>query len=103
MTIVESASNAVRPWFSLDAITDGDDSYYRLPQQSIDVCLMCKHCAEHCEHCGDWNTQRRGRKRAEIDMELLKEMMKLKRRNSEMCASLGINERTLQRAKKALT
>ena len=99
MTLSESAAGAVLPWFSLDAV---NDNYDALPQQSIDICLMCERCASHCDHCGDWNTKRMGRPRKEIDTELLKEMMKLKRCNKEMCAALGVSERTLQRAKRAL-
>jgi len=99
MTLSESAAGAVLPWNSLDAV---NENYDALPQQSIDICLMCQHSASHCENCGDWNTRKTGRPRKEVDTELLKEMMKLKRCNKEMCAALGVNERTLQRIKKAL-
>ena len=99
MTLSESAAGAVLPWNSLDAISDVFDA---LPQQSIDICLMCRHGASHCENCGDWNIQKTGRPRKDIDAALLKEMMTLKRCNKEMCAALGVSERTLQRLKKTL-
>lgn len=100
MTLTESAAGAVLPWNSLDAV---GETIYTLPQQNIDICLMCKYSSAHCENCGDWNTRKVGRPRKEIDTELLKEMLKLRRCNKEICAALGVNERTLQRIKKALT
>lgn len=99
MTLSESAAGAVLPWNSLDAVNDSFDA---LPQQSIDICLMCKYSSAHCDHCGDWNTKKMGRPRKEIDTDLLREMLKLRRCNKDMCVALGISERTLQRVKKAL-
>lgn len=101
MTLTESAAGAVLPWFSLEAKSEELD-YERLPQQNIDVCLMCTHSANHCDICADWAKKKPGRPRANIDTELLKEMMKLRRCNEEMCKALGINKRTLQRIKKTL-
>ena len=94
---------ATPPWFSIDAKNDVDD-WERLPQQSIDVCLMCQHCASACDRCdGTGNLReergRPGRPKKEIDTKLLMEMMKLKRCNAECCAALGISNRTLVRAK----
>lgn len=101
MTLTDSAAGAIRPWFSLDAVC-ADNDFERLPQQSIDVCLMCPHCASHCDHCGEWNTKHHGRPRKEIDTDLLKEMLRLKRCNKEVCTALGISVKTLQRVKKTL-
>lgn len=99
MTLSESAARAVLPWNSLDAVSDQFDA---LPQQSIDICLMCCHAASRCDHCGEWNTTKIGRPRKEIDTELLREMLRLKRCNREICAAFGVSERTVQRLKKTL-
>lgn len=101
MTLYESALTAVLPWNSVDASDDTSD-FENLPQQSIDICLMCEHCADACEYCGDWNTSSSGRPRARIDYALLREMMKLKLCNRACCAALGVSERTLQRTKKRI-
>lgn len=101
MTIAESAAGAVLPWRSLDAETDS--AFEKLPQQSIEICLMCKHCAAYCDNCRDWRGIKSGRPRKEIDTNLLREMMKLKKCNRECCQALGVSERTLQRAKKMLS
>ena len=98
-TLYESAAGACLPWKSIDAVSDQFDA---LPQQSIDICLMCRHAASHCEHCGDWNTRKTGRPRKDIDTELLCEMLRLKRCNKDICAALGVSERTVQRLKKSL-
>lgn len=99
MTLAESAARARLPWNSIDAESAMFDA---LPQQSIDICLMCTHSASHCEHCGEWRTETRGRRRKEINYDLLREMLTLKRCNREMCQALGISLTTLQEAKKAL-
>lgn len=99
MTLVESAQGAVYPWNSLDA---GEPLYNELPQQSIDICLMCPHHAEYCDTCSDWRTDKRGRPKAKIDYEMLREMMKLRRCNREICAALGVGKDTLIKAKKHL-
>lgn len=99
MTLVESAAGATLPWNSIDAASAMFDA---LPQQSIDICLMCPHHAEYCDVCSDWNTEKRGRPKAKIDYEMLREMMKLRRCNREICAALGVSERTVQRLKKEL-
>lgn len=99
MTLRESAAGAVLPWNSIDAESA---LFEALPQQSIDICLMCSNSAAHCERCGDWRTEKRGRPRKEIDYDKLREMMALKRCNREMCAALGVSLTTLQEAKKIL-
>ncbi len=99
MTLAESARGAIRPWDSLDAETD---LFERLPQQSIEICLLCEHSASHCEVCSDWNTDKRGRRRKEIDRELLKDMMRLRRCNKFMCAALGVSRGTVIKAKKEM-
>lgn len=99
MTLAESAAGACLPWNSIDAESDLFDA---LPQQSIDICLMCSHCADHCDHCGEWNAKRHGRPRKEIDTDLLREMLTLKKCNREICAALGISTRKLQYMKKEM-
>lgn len=98
-TLYESAAGACLPWNSIDAVSDRFDA---LPQQSIDICLMCSHAASHCDHCGEWNTRKTGRPRKDIDTELLREMLRMKRCNADICAALGVSERTVQRLKKSL-
>ena len=100
MTLKESAERAVLPWNSMEA--ESTISFDALPQQSIDICLMCQHCASHCDICYEWNTRRSGRPKKEIDYDKLREMMALKRCNKEMCAALGVSKNTLIRAKKLL-
>ena len=98
-TLYESAAGAVLPWNSIDAVSDMFDA---LPQQSIDFCLNCAHSASHCENCGDWNLKKTGRPRKVTDTEMLREMLRLKRCNKDICTALGVSERTVQRMKKAL-
>ena len=95
-------SGAVRPWHSLDAIADCGIS--KLPQQEIDVCLMCPLHADACDKCDGHGNLRRGRGNPpkEIDTEKLMEFMRLKRCNKECCAALGISKTTLLKAKKQL-
>ena len=98
MTLAESASRAVLPWNSLDA---ENPLFETLPQQRIDICLMCPHSASHCDNCNDYTRLKR-RPKAKIDTELLKEMLRLRRCNKEMCEALKISEPTLIKAKKKL-
>ena len=98
MTLAESANRAVLPWRSLDAESL---LFEALPQQQIDICLMCQHSATHCDNCNDYTNQKR-RPKAKIDMELLKEMLRLRQCNKEMCKALKISEPTLIKAKKEL-
>lgn len=99
MTLTESAMNAVLPWNSLDAESA---KFEALPQQEIEICLNCKYHADRCETCSEWNARRIGRPKSNVDTALLKEMLRLRRCNSEMCAALGISRRTLQKAKKQI-
>ena len=99
MTLSESAAGAVLPWNSIDAESALFDA---LPQQSIDICLMCQRSASHCEYCGEWKTKGPGRPRKDIDNALLLEMLKLKRCNNEICSALGVSKRTVQRLKKTM-
>ena len=102
MTLIKSAERSTRPWFSLDAMSD-EEPFEKLPQQSIDICLMCEHCASYCDNCREWSGVKQGRPQKEIDTEKLLEMMKLKRCNKDICKALGVSERTLQRIKKAIS
>ena len=101
MTLQESAERAVLPWNSIDAESAMFDA---LPQQSIDVCLMCHHCASHCENCGEWRDEKRGgRPRKEIDYVRLSELLHLRLCNREICAALGVSLTTLKNAFRAIT
>ena len=99
MTLAESARRAVLPWNSLDALT-----IEALPQQEIDICLLCTYHADACDRCdGKGNLAKDvGRPKKEIDITLLREMLKLKRCNKEMCAALHVSEATLIKAKKEI-
>lgn len=99
MTLAESASRATLPWNSIDA---GSAMFDALPQQSIDICLMCQHHAAHCDNCGEWNTVKRGVPRKDIDYDRLRELLTLKKCNREICSALGISVRKLQYLKKEL-
>ena len=107
MTLYESAGKAVMPWNSLDAAEPIVDA---LPQQKIEICLCCPYCADSCDFCdGDGNPKQTGRaKRAykrveEIDTELLRDMMRLRKCNKTMCQALGVSKGTLIKAKKMLS
>ena len=101
MTLAESASRAVLPWNSLDA---ENPLFETLPQQRIDICLMCPHSASACDSCkGDGNPHskgKRGRPKAQIDSAMLKDMLKLRRCNADICRALKISENTLLKAKR---
>lgn len=100
MTLYESAAGATLPWKSIDAGSPLIDS---LPQQQIDICLMCPHHADACDACrGDGKPRKTGRPKVEYDRVLLLEMLRLKRCNADMCAALGISESTLTRAKRKI-
>lgn len=99
-SIYESASGAVLPWKSPDA---GSPLYDALTQQEIDVCLMCPHHASACDHCnGDGRPRTMGRPRKQYDAALLREMLRLRKCNAEMCAALGISRNTLAKAKEQI-
>lgn len=101
MTMVESARSAVLPWKSVDAATIMDSP---LPQQDIDICLCCEHCSDACDRCdGRGNISRKqGRPRAEIDVERLRDLLRLRLCNKEICAALGVSASTLLRTKKRM-
>lgn len=107
-TVQMLMASAKAPWNSLDALTAY--KYTVTPQEEIDFCLSCCLCASSCDRCdgrGNLRMQKngtvcRGRPRAEIDTELLLEMLSLKRRNKEICAALGISEPTLIKEKRRL-
>lgn len=102
MTLEQSASRAVLPWRSIDAQTPLFDA---LPQQKIDICLMCPYHADACDKCdGNRNLKEKskGRPKAEIDYTLLREMMKLKRANKDICKALEISIGTLKKIKRGL-
>ena len=101
MDTQEIIVTAVLPWFSTDAmpevrLTSGDD------QKLIDMCLSCQHPC--CCNCIDSHSSGagRGRKEKEINIETLREMMRLHRKIPEICAALNVSERTLFRYKKKL-
>lgn len=101
------AISAVRPWSSIDAESGTVFDRAMLPQpdeQEVRVCLMCEHCADACDICdglGNLTQKRRaGRQPLDIDLDLLRDMMRLRRCNREMCAALGVGDTTLRRYKK---
>lgn len=101
MELLQMADGAVAPWNS----TEAESGFFeRLPQQEIDVCLFCLHQAEYCDNCNDWTRgkEKPGRPKKEIDRELLRKMMRLRRCNKEMCAALGISVGTLSKYKKEI-
>ena len=100
-TILEMAGGACLPWNSTDA--GKPVRFEQLPQQNIDLCLMCPLHAGSCDSCdGHMNVKAIGRPKVEVDTQLLREMMKLKRTNAAMCAALGISKTTLVKLKKEL-
>ena len=104
LTLYESAVRAVAPWNSVDAVSETSD-FERLPQQKIDFCLICPLCASDCDKCdGSRNLKRRnsGRPAKEIDSEMLREMLRLRRTNREMCAAFGVGRTRLIEEKKKL-
>lgn len=104
LTLYDRTQNAVLPWYSPDAESDFYE-FERLPQQKIEVCLLCPLQATDCARCdGQRNLkrERRGRPKIEIDTEQLREMMRLRLCNKEMCAALGVKRDTLIRAKKLI-
>ena len=101
MTLYESVLGATLPWNSLDAQRKARIDV--LPEQDIEICLSCRLRAEDCDRCdGKGNLATRGRPRKEIDTELLREMLRLKRCRKDICAALGIGKDTLNKAKKEL-
>ena len=101
-TLYDTLQRTVPPWRSLDAVSG---SFPSLPQQDIDICLCCEHCAEACDRCdGRGNLtaptgRSPGRPRKEIDTATLRRMLRLRRCNREICAALGVSERTLRNLK----
>lgn len=100
LSLYESAQGAVMPWNSLDALT----ALETLPQQDIDICLMCPHHADACDNCDGTGglSDGKGRPTKDIDLALLREMLRLKRCNAEMCAALNISIGTLKREKRKI-
>ena len=104
LTLYESAASAVAPWNSVDAENDISD-FERLPQQKIDFCLICPLCASDCDRCDGNRRLKRlnsGRPAKEIDSEMLREMLRLRRTNKEMCAAFGIGRTRLIEEKRKL-
>lgn len=99
MTLVESTYRATPPWNSIDA---GRPIVDALAQQYVDTCLMCPHGAECCDYCkGDANPRKGGRPKKEVDIDLLRELVALQKRTAEICAALGVSERTVRNLKKS--
>lgn len=96
--------HAVLPWNSPDAEISRYDDYGKLPQQDIDVCLMCELCAGACDVCDGHGNVRgsRGRPKVEIDTELLRKMLRLRKCNKELCAALNVSYGTLNKYKKEI-
>ena len=110
--------------FELEAETDGifarrraeigrnsiyrDDQPVRVSQETqdeIDFCLHhCPYANTECCDCLSGGKPERARKgaREKIDVERLKEMLRLKVPTAEICEEFGIREETLYRKKKKL-
>ena len=102
-TLYDQAMSATRPWFSLDAGRGPGRTRQELPQQEIEICLMCPHSADSCGRCDGKGHLKTDKRCAVIDHDKLRDMMRLKRSNDDMCAALGISENTLIKYKKRLS
>ncbi len=103
MNLYESALRAKVPW--RDANVRSDYHFDNLPQQDIDICLTCPLHADSCDICDgrrNLTSGKRGREKREVDYKLLREMMRLKKCNREMCNALGVSKSTLARIKREL-
>lgn len=98
MTLVESTYRATLPWNSMDAQRPIVDA---LAQQYVDTCLMCPYGAECCDFCSGNGQPRKGRPKKEVDIDLLRELVALQKRTAEICAALGVSERTVRNLKKS--
>ena len=95
---------AVAPWNSVYR----DDKPVRVSQETqdeIDFCLHhCPYANTECCDCLSGGKPEKAKKgaREKIDVERLKEMLRLKVPTSEICEEFGIREETLYRKKKKL-
>ena len=92
---------AWRPWNSPYAEDESD--HPTAEQQEIEFCLACPLRQSDCDACSGFGRLAViGRPPAEIDPDRLLEMLRLKKRNAEICAVFGVSESTILRAKKKL-
>ncbi len=96
---------AVAPWLSVDAAGVGAD-LPRTEQGRIDYCLSCPHAeclCDLCDGCGNLRTvAKRGRKRAEYDVSLLRELLRLRVCDRLIAERLGVSRRTVVTIKRRL-
>ena len=93
-TMVESMARATLPWaYSTEPVR----GFGR--QEDIDRCLCCCHDAAACDYCdGHGNV----RLPAEIDAELLKELLRLRVCKRQIAEQMGVSRMTVYRyARKA--
>lgn len=96
--------SAFLPWNSPYREDRAMSDFEQLPQQKIDICLLCPLHADSCDKCdGERNLSAGiGRPKSYVDTELLREMLRLRRTNKEMCDALGVKLTTLQIAKRKI-
>ena len=94
---------AVAPWNSVYR----DDPAVRVSQETqneIDFCLYhCPYANSECCNCLDGKSPtKKGRPNSDIDMDRLKEMLRLKTPSRKICKEFGISEKTVYNYKKKL-
>ncbi len=95
---------SVQPWNSIYR-DDGLERHTNDTQEEIDFCLHhCPYASTECCNClsGGKPKQNRSGPKEKVDIEQLKEMLRLKKTTAEICKELGIERRTIQRKKKQL-
>ena len=102
-TLYDDAREAKLPWRSMDAQEPRHERAVA-NQQDIDFCLMCGLSSSACDKCdGKGNVANpRGRRPVEVDKERLREMMRLRWKNDDMCNALNIKKDVLFRAKREI-
>lgn len=102
--LVEGAYRAKAPWYEVNLCKPTPRrNYMDIPQQDIDFCLSCTLGADACERCnGDGKITKRGGARLHIDTEKLKEAIRLRKTNKELCQMFGCSEPSLIKLKRKI-
>lgn len=91
---------AVRPWFSIDAAVSMNINYHDTAEQ-ISYCI--DHCPyKECVNCLAGNIKASIGRPKKYDAERLREMLRLKKTDAEICVALSVSARTLRNYKKQL-
>lgn len=96
---------AVQPWNSVYRDDQECERHTTDTQEEIDFCLNnCPYASSECCNClsGGKPKQNRSGPKGKIDVEQLKEMLRLKTPTTTICKELGIRPETLYRKKKKL-